>query len=245
MSIAVSQGEPKKAIARGLEQLKASPNNPRIYILLGRVAVIAKDLTQAEAYFKKAIESDPNQLQAYVSLGDLYQRQDNPRKAIDEFEAIVKIKPDFVPAYALLGTIHEGLKEYDKAKARYEQALKINPKFGPAANNLAWLYTERGGNIDTALGLAQIAREQLPQDPNVADTLGWVYYKKNAYLRAISLLKEAAEKAPTNPIIQYHLGMAFNKNGDKASAKKALEVSLKLSGNFPGSENAKKALQEL
>ncbi len=179
MSIYVSQREPKKAIDRGLEQLKASPNNPRIYTLLGQVAVIAKDLTQAEAYFNKAVESDPNQLQAYVSLGELYLRQDNPRKAIDKFEAMLQINPDFVPAYTLLGMIHEGLKEYDKAKTRYEQALKINPKFGPAANNLAWLYAEQGGNIDTALGLAQTAREQLPQDPNVADTLGWVYYKKN------------------------------------------------------------------
>jgi tetratricopeptide (TPR) repeat protein len=158
---------------------------------------------------------------------------------------MLKVKPDFVPAYALLGMVHEGLKEYDKAKARYEQALKINPKFGPAANNLAWLYAEQGGNIDQALGLAQIAREQLPQDPHVADTLGWVYYKKNAYLRAISFLKEAAEKEPDNPQIQYHLGMAYHKNGDKAAAKKALEVSLKKGGNFPGSEEAKKVLQQL
>jgi Flp pilus assembly protein TadD len=93
--------------------------------------------------------------------------------------------------------------------------------------------------------LAQIAREQLPQDPNVADTLGWLYYKKEAYLRAISFLKEAAEKAPDNPTIQYHLGMAYYKNGDKAAAKKALEASLKLSGNYPGSEEAKKVLQQL
>jgi tetratricopeptide (TPR) repeat protein len=245
MGTYASQGDPNKAIERGLEQLKVSPNNARIYILLGQASVMAKDLTQAEAYFNKAVESDPNQLQAYMSLGEVYQRQGNPRKAIDKLEAMIKVKPDFAPAYAVLGTVHEGLKEYDKAKARYEQALKINPKFGPAANNLAWLYAEQGGNIDTALGLAQIAREQLPQDAHVADTLGWVYYKKTAYLRAISFLKEAAEKVPDNPTIQYHLGMAYYKNGDKAAAKKTLEVSLKLSGNYSGSEEAKKVLQQL
>ena len=132
------------------------------------------------------------------------------------------MKPDHAPAYALIGTIYDRLKDYDKAKANYEKALRINPKLAAAANNLAWLYADKGENMDTALTLAQTAREQMPQDPNVADTLGWVYYKRNTYLKAISYLKEAAEKSPNNPIVQYHLGMAYHKNGDKEAAKKNL-----------------------
>jgi len=245
MSIYVSEGQPKKALERGLEQLKKSPKNSRVYNLLGQVSLVLKDPVQAENYFNKAIEADPNQMQAYVSLGTLYASQDNPEKAIEKFEASLKVKPDHAPAYALIGTIYDRLKDYDKAKANYEKALRINPKLAAAANNLAWLYADKGENMDTALTLAQTAREQMPQDPNVADTLGWVYYKRNTYLKAISYLKEAAEKSPNNPIVQYHLGMAYHKNGDKEAAKKNLTTSLKLSGNFPGSEEAKKTLEQL
>jgi Flp pilus assembly protein TadD len=64
-------------------------------------------------------------------------------------------------------------------------------------------------------------------------------------LRSISLLKEAAEKASDNPLIQYHLGLAYHKNGDTELAKKALQVSLKLNPAYPGAEEAKKVLAEL
>ena len=145
----------------------------------------------------------------------------------------------------ILGMIHERNKEIDKAKAKYEEVLKLNPKFGPAANNLAYILGEEGANLDQALSYAQTAREQQPNDPSVADTLGWIYYKKNAYLKASSLLKEAVEKSPNNPIIHYHYALAQQKNGDLAGAKKSLQASLKLSETFPGAEDAKKILNEL
>ncbi|MEK7306362.1 MAG: tetratricopeptide repeat protein, partial [Nitrospirota bacterium] len=77
------------------------------------------------------------------------------------------------------------------------------------------------------------------------DTLGWIYYKKGAYLRSISLLKEGTEKLESNPLVRYHLGMAYYKNGDKDQAKKELAASLKQSSNYPGADEAKKVLQEL
>jgi Flp pilus assembly protein TadD len=145
----------------------------------------------------------------------------------------------------LLGILYDQLNDYEKAKAEYEHALKIDPNFAPAANNLAWIYSEQGKNIDVALSLAQKAREKLPEDPAIADTLGWIYYKKNTYLKAINLLKESSEKLGENPVVRYHLGMAYYKNGDKDQAKRELKTSLKLNTNYPGAEEAKKVLAEL
>jgi tetratricopeptide (TPR) repeat protein len=62
-------------------------------------------------------------------------------------------------------------QKYDKAKEYYQKALKINPTFAPAANNLAYLYTEKGGNVDEALNLAQSAKEQFPDDLHISDAL--------------------------------------------------------------------------
>ena len=92
---------------------------------------------------------------------------------------------------------------------------------------------------------AQDARAQQSDNPHIADTLGWIYYKKNAYLKATSLLHEAAEKLSENPVVQYHLGMAQIKNGDRLKGKKALEFAFQLSPNFPGAEDAKAALDKL
>jgi tetratricopeptide (TPR) repeat protein len=245
LSIYAGQGETKKGIERGLAQAKVTPKDPRIYNLIARLYLVAKDPAQAEEYYNKSIEVDPNFLQTYMDLGRLYLAKGDQEKAVEKLESMLKIKKDFVPAHMVIGMIFEGQKDYNKAKARYEEVLKINPKFGPAANNLAWLLLQQGGDIDKALALAQTAHEQLPQDPNVADTLGWAQYKKGALLKAISTLKDATDKAPTAGMMQYHLGMAYYKNGDKVQAKQALQASLKLSQDFPGIDEAKKVLQEL
>ena len=71
------------------------------------------------------------------------------------------------------------------------------------------------------------------------------YYKKNANLLAVSLLKEAVDKLSNEPLVHYHYGMAQKKNGDAAEAKKALQAALKLNPNFPGSEEARKTLEGL
>jgi len=144
-----------------------------------------------------------------------------------------------------LGMIHDTQKKYDKAKEYYQKVLKINPKYAPAANNLAYLYAERGENIDEALSLAQSAKEQFPDDPHISDTLGWVYYKKNIFSRAIVYLKEANEKITDNPVIRYHLGMAYYKNGNEEDAKRELKKALELNPKFPGAEEAKGVLEKL
>jgi tetratricopeptide (TPR) repeat protein len=240
--IKIAQGKSSEARERVSKQLEASPNNPQLYNLLGQLWMQANDTGQAETAFKKAIEFDNSLLSAYMNLGLVYQNAGKTDQAVKEYEAVLAKNSTVVPAHMLLGIIHDFRKEYDKAQAQYEQALKVNPKFAPAANNLAWIQAEHGGNLDVALSHAQTAREQQPNDPHIADTLGFIYYKKNAYLLAVNLLKEAVEKLPDDPIVQFHYGMAQYKNGDAAGAKKALQASLKLSKDFAGSEEAQKTL---
>ena len=166
-------------------------------------------------------------------------------KAIGEYNAAIKKDPNSLPAHMGLGIIYELQKKPDKAKEFYQKALKVNPKFAPAANNLAYLYAERGENIDEALNLAQSAKEQFPDDPHISDTLGWVYYKKNIFSRAIVYLNEAVEKLKDSPTVHFHLGMAYYKNGDKENAKKELKRALELDSKFPGSEEARATLKEI
>ena len=162
-----------------------------------------------------------------------------------EYKAALDKNPNSLLAHMSLGMIYDSQKKPDLAKEHYRQALKISPNFPPAANNLAYLYAEKGENLDEALNLAQGAKEMAPEDPHVSDTLGWVYYRKNIHGRAVTHLQEAAEKAPQNPAIRYHLGMAYLKQGDKGNAKKELKKALDLSSQFPGAEEAKTALQNL
>ena len=244
-TIKSAQGKVNEARERVARQLDAAPNNPLFYNLLGQLWLMAKDLGQAEQAFKQAIDLDSSLLSAYVNLGQTYQLAGKIDQAVKEYEAVLAKDPKAIQAHMLLGIIHESRKEFDKARERYEDILKRNSQFAPAANNLAWILVDQDGNLDMALSYAQTAREQRPDDPQIADTLGWVYYKKHAYLLAVSLLKEAAEKLPNEPVVHFHYGMAQQKTGDSAGAKKALQTALKLNQNFPGFEEARKTMEGL
>lgn len=239
------QGKAQEARERVIRQLEAAPKSPLLHNLLGQLWLQAKDAGQAEAAFKKAIDLDNSLLIAYMNLGRAYHLSGKTDQALKEYEIVLAKDPKVIQAHMLLGIIHESRKEFDKARERYQTILKLNPQFAPAANNLAWDLADRGGNLDMALSYAQTAREQKPDDPHIADTLGWVYYKKNAYLLAVGLLKEAVEKLPNEPVVHFHYGMAQQKSGDTAGAKKALQTALKLSENFPGADEARKTIEGL
>ena len=145
----------------------------------------------------------------------------------------------------MLGTIYDLKKRFDMSEKHYRAALEINPDFAPAANNLAYLLAAQDKNIDEALGFAQKAKEQLPAEPSVMDTLGWIYYKKGLYDSAISEFKDSLEKLADNATVNYHLGMAYYQKGDKPKAKKQLEKALSLDKNFDGVQEARETLAQL
>ncbi len=144
-----------------------------------------------------------------------------------------------------LGTIYDHQGDGEKAEGYYRKALKIKKDFAPAANNLAWNLAERHGNIDEALGLAQTAKEHMPESGPVMDTLGWIYYLKGSYLNAISEFQDSLERDPDNPVINYHLGLAFYKNHEPDKAAVFLQKALDIAKDFKGADEARSTLKEI
>ena len=105
-----------------------------------------------------------------------------------------------------------------------------------AANNLAFIYAERGQNLDVALQLATTAKQRMPEDSNVDDTLGWIYYKRGQPQQAIPYLQDSLKRRPDVAEVLYHLGMAYAGAGDKARARETLERALKLDPKVGGDE---------
>ncbi len=168
----LSQGKVRQARECVGRQIDTAPNDPKLYNLLGQLLSMSKEFSEAEAAFKKALSLDGTLLPAYANLGELYARQGQIDRAIGEFEAILAKSPQHLPTLMILGMLHEQREESPRATAKYEEAIRLNPQFAPAANNLAWILLERGGDKDRALSYAETAREALPRDPYIADTLG-------------------------------------------------------------------------
>ena len=104
---------------------------------------------------------------------------------------------------------------------------------------------ETGQNLDEALSLAQDARRELPDSPQTADTLAWVYYNKGNYSSALDLLQDAAKTSPDDASVQFHLGMTYSKLNDKENAQLHLKKATSLAPNAKAGKEAAAALTKL
>ena len=100
---------------------------------------------------------------------------------------------------------------------------------------------------DKSLARAEELAKQFAKSPNPAflDTYGWVLYVRGRYADAVPVLKEAVAKAPQAQVLQYHLGMAQLKAGDRAAARTSLEAAVKGEASYPGIEEARATLAGL
>jgi Flp pilus assembly protein TadD len=68
----------------------------------------------------------------------------------------------------------------------------------------------------------------MPTNNDVADTLGWIYIKKNLSDNAVSIFRDLVTKDPARSTFRYHLAMALYQRGDKPEARKQLQGALEL-----------------
>jgi Flp pilus assembly protein TadD len=163
-------------------------------------------------------------------------------EARSELQRMASKQEKPVGPQTMIGMLFEQEGRQDEARKMYEQVLGYDSHAPVAANNLAWIMAERNENLDLALKYAQTAKAALPDSPEVSDTLGWVYYKKDLAALAVEPLRHAIDKDPKNPSYHYRLGLVYLKTGESAKAKQALQQALALNPNFPGAADAKAKL---
>jgi len=238
-------GNPSAAATRVAAQLVRKPSQPGLNLLLGKVLLAEGDRTGAEKAWRKAIKLQPGESLPYLLLAELYADTRQDKKALADLHEMIARIPDQKQALMLMAVAQERENDPAAAQASYERVIAIDPGFVPALNNLACLYADRPDRLEDALGLARRARALMPQEPRVADTLGWVLYRNRQYVWAQSLLKESSDALPSDPLIAFHLGMNLAMLGQDAAARLALDRALRIDPAFAGNPAARERLAVL
>ena len=242
VSVDLAEKKPAAALARIESRLAENPNDATLVMMVGMAYTAVSDLPKAEASYRKVIQLAPDDIDAYGRLGAIYLTQNRLDEARKSFEEMARHEEKPVAAETMLGMILTGQNKPDEARKHFERALELNPRAVVAANNLAWDYANNGGNLDLALQLAQTAKAGLPENASVTDTLGFIYYKKGLASLAVTTLREAARQDLASPGIQYHLGLALLKDGQKVDAKATLQHVLKLNPQFADAAEVRRVL---
>src|SRR4029077_5581057 len=197
------------------------PKTALLWALRGKIYLAQRDFTHAEPDLSKAIELDPNLGPAYMLQVQLYLASNKQDEAIAKLSALIEKNND-PRALMLLALIQTSLKHFDAARDAYEKVLALAPNSALALNNLAAIYSDQFGQVDKGYELAKKAKEAAPNEPHIADTLGWILFKKGDYGDALPALQESAAKLPDSPEVQYHVGMAHYMLGEEEPARIAL-----------------------
>jgi tetratricopeptide (TPR) repeat protein len=237
-----------KQYDKALQRLNAIPDSRKEafhYEMLGLVHAESGKSQEGEAAFKKALDLDPERQTAEAYLFAEYLRRGRSEDALKQLDQIIAKSPSNAGAYFMKGQIYQAQGKVPEAKAAYTEAVRLNSSLEAAANNLAYILAEEGTDLQTALGYAQTARQRAPENPNIADTLGWIYYKMGNYVLARDQLQFAVSKDPGNPILQYHLGMIYKANKQPSEAAAALKRAIGSTRNFGEKSLAQAALADI
>ncbi|MBP7143286.1 MAG: tetratricopeptide repeat protein [Opitutaceae bacterium] len=216
-----------QAVARVQAAIARRPDEAGLRITLGKLNLIRKDPAKAEEALRKAVELDPKTSLGHVLLARLYLDTNRTDLAIESLGQVMARNPRDEGAAMLLASLQEKRGDIEAARKTYEDLIREVPNAAPALNNLACLLEKHTKELERAYELARRARELLPGDPQVADTLGWILYRKSEYKLAAAMLRENVASNPTSGLAHYRLGAALYMLGNEKEASQEFQAATK------------------
>jgi len=156
---------------------------------------------------------------------------------LQELRGEIEHEETLLDLHRLLGELLYASQQYTEAVDVYQRARELAPDDLEFNNNLAYLQAKHMGNPQAALEPAERAAELAPTDPNVLDTLGWVYYQIGRLGQARAALGKALNAATTDRqrLPTYlHLGQTALAEGDGAQARRHAQRAQELLRRLPG-----------
>jgi tetratricopeptide (TPR) repeat protein len=185
-----------------------------------RLGLRSDDIERRDAYARQMLEvlydlSDrlPDHPGVESRIGNTYLFKHNFSDAIAAFERAAALAEEHPrPAIWLTtefffdwGNALERSGRIEEAVTVFNRVLTLNPNHHQTLNYLAYMWAERGENLDQAMEYIEKALEETPNNGSYIDTLGWIHYQRGELEPARAALQTAADLEPMEPVILEHL----------------------------------------
>jgi ribosomal protein S12 methylthiotransferase accessory factor len=134
----------------------------------------------------------------------------------------------------------------DAAIEHFDKALTLNPE----SEDLPYIYSFKGSclkdldRIDEAIDVVKMGLKEDEERPDLHNTLGVCYFKKQNYESAIVHFKRAVDLNPASGIDYANLGVNYNKIGSKDLAIEFLTLALTLDPSLDFAQDLLNQLME-
>lgn len=233
VGVCMEKKEYEKALTTVDTFLAKFPNNDTAVMIKAKIYFSQGYIDLAENVLLPEADKGKNAA-LIVMLADLYDTKKDTSKAVIYFQNALELAPNNIGILMKLSDLYMKSQKKEEAIASYEKVLKLKSDFLPAMNNLAFLYSEEEQDLDRALDLANTVYRKLPKNPDVADTLGWIYVLKNVHSQAEPYLQQAISERPEHPSIIYHLAML--RYGQKRHQEAEILLTKAIENGLSGNE---------
>ena len=211
-------------------------------VQLGHLYEHAGQLKYAEMHYTIASDERPGYPYALAGLARIAMAEKDYNKAIQflkKADAAINdhaVKQQLAEVYTLAGqqkkaaSIHESIiKEMSQQAAKEGNSEEIGHY---SDRELAYVYLEVN-DYQKALMHALAEYKRRPENIDVNETLGWVYYKKGDYAAALPYMHKALGTGCKTPVLLCHAGLVFAKAGETKMAGIVLNNVLKSNASLP------------
>lgn len=222
------------------------PDNPRAQLVLANTLIAARDYTGAERTLRSLTESSPQFDQGWIQLTRALSAQGRADDARATVDAALEASPDAPNLLWAKASFLEQANDIDGAIGIYEGLYEKNSGNLVIANNLASLlatYRTDEASLERAFTIARRLRGT--EVPPFQDTYGWILQRRGDSEEALTYLEPAAKALASDPIVQYHLGVARAATGDTAGAIEAFERAVEIAGEDDPREQIATAVAEI
>lgn len=239
--LAVLTNKPDDGIAIARQIQKQRAKNPAGFLLEANLMQAQRKPALAIAPYERALALAPTSSNLLL----LHAAMTSAGKVAEAEARLAKWQKEHKPDLTMKMYLSEralAKKDYKEAISVLEGVVQEVPKNPIVLNNLAWSYQQM--KDPRALKTAEQALALAPDSPAVLDTLGNLLVEQGNAARGIPHLQKAAQLAPQDAAIRFHLAQGLAKSGDKAGARKELEKVM-TNKSFNGLEEARALYKQL
>ncbi|WP_333183646.1 tetratricopeptide repeat protein [Microcoleus sp. B3-D7] len=197
----------------------------------GNVLKAQGRLSEAIAFFKKALVWQPNSIEAATNLAVTLHQTGDLAEAATYYQRAIEIAPNCAQAHNNLGILLQDQGNIPDAVSCFQKAIALNPIYVKALNNLGATLQQQG-ELPTAIACFHQALSVNSNYAPALVNLGAAMQAKGQLAEAERLYERAIEAEPNNPKGHYHLGTLSLGAGKIEQAISSLERAISLNPNY-------------
>ena len=229
-----------EAVQHYRDYVRLDDQNPRVLYKLALVSQRSGRVARAVPLLRQAIALDDQFVEAYYLLGLCLTEQGRLKESRDVLEAAVEQSPGFLDAREVLAGVYRSLGD-QRAELQHLDALAALDRTNPQRHVARGLAYARAGQTELAVLALGRAAEEHPDQPQVYEALGRVWFEiaesrqdhvaRGKALEALSLIPTTAASSTALTL----LGRVRLLDGDTDGAVRALRQAVE---RFPVAPDA-------